>query len=351
MRKTIWAVALTFAVVAVMMGIKPVFNKEEILEVDTAVVEVSSVYNSVIASGRVEEAARTEVTLPYSARVSSLYVKIGDTVSAGQALLKVTGITQSDFSEQERMQSLRRMLEKDQSLSAAAFSEEAIVEGVIAAAGSVLLPVPEGTAPETEETVYSPADGIVMALPEPTDAVAAGASIAAVSDMHRLNIRASVPEAYASQISEQMSADITGSGFDDVMYRGIVTSIMPYATQVQSLTSAPETRVEVLLRVTNADERLKPGYTVSAKIYTDHKEDALLVPYEAVWQDDNNRENVFVMENGRAIQHMVRTGYELENQLEVTEGLQAGDIVILNPPKELSHGQRVTLATRGEAAQ
>ena len=96
---------------------------------------------------------------------------------------------------------------------------------------------------------------------------------------------------------------------------------MPYATQVQSLTSAPETRVEVLLSVTNADERLKPGYTANVKIYTDHKDEALLVPYEAVWQDEDNRENVYVIENGRAVQHMVRTGYELENLLEVTEGL------------------------------
>ena len=196
------------------------------------------------------------------------------------------------------------MLEGEDVLSIAAFSEEEIKEEIIAAAGSALLTLPEEEVPETDEIICSPADGVVMAVQAPADAVPAGSSLAAVSDVRRLNIRASIQEGYAAQVAERMAADITGEGFQNVLYRGVVTNIMPYATQVQSLTSAPETRVEVLLSVTNADERLKPGYTANVKIYTDHKDEALLVPYEAVWQDEDNRENVYVIENGRAVQHL-----------------------------------------------
>ncbi len=351
MRKSIWAAALTLAAIAAMAAARPALTREEIFEVNTAVVEVSGIYNSVIASGRVEEAARAEVTLPYSARVSEVYVKVGDSVTAGQALMKVSGAAKSDFSDSERIAGLRKMLEGEDVLSIAAFSEEEIKEEIIAAAGSALLTLPEEEVPETDEIICSPADGVVMAVQAPADAVPAGSSLAAVSDVRRLNIRASIQEGYAAQVAERMAADITGEGFQNVLYRGVVTNIMPYATQVQSLTSAPETRVEVLLSVTNADERLKPGYTANVKIYTDHKDEALLVPYEAVWQDEDNRENVYVIENGRAVQHMVRTGYELENLLEVTEGLSAGDIVILNPPKGLCHGSRITLAGQKEAGR
>jgi len=238
MRKSIWAAALTLAAIAAMAAARPALTREEIFEVNTAVVEVSGIYNSVIASGRVEEAARAEVTLPYSARVSEVYVKVGDSVTAGQALMKVSGAAKSDFSDSERIAGLRKMLEGEDVLSIAAFSEEEIKEEIIAAAGSALLTLPEEEVPETDEIICSPADGVVMAVQAPADAVPAGSSLAAVSDVRRLNIRASIQEGYAAQVAERMAADITGEGFQNVLYRGVVTNIMPYATQVQSLTSA-----------------------------------------------------------------------------------------------------------------
>ena len=52
MRKSIWAAALTLAAIAAMAAARPALTREEIFEVNTAVVEVSGIYNSVIAPGR-----------------------------------------------------------------------------------------------------------------------------------------------------------------------------------------------------------------------------------------------------------------------------------------------------------
>ena len=48
-------------------------------------------------------------------------------------------------------------------------------------------------------------------------------------------------------------------------------------------------------------------------------------------QDETNTEYVLVAENGCAVRRNVRTGYELDDAVELAEGCRAGERVILNP--------------------
>lgn len=85
---------------------------------------------------------------------------------------------------------------------------------------------------------------------------------------------------------------------------------------------------------------LRPGSSSTVKIFTDHRKKAVVVPYEAVCQR-GEQEYVFTIENGRAVQNPVATGYLLERVIEVRSGLEGGETVILSPSDELENGAKL----------
>ena len=54
----------------------------------------------------------------------------------------------------------------------------------------------------------------------------------------------------------------------------------------------------------------------------------LTVPYEAVGQDENNEEYVYVADGARVERRTVKTGMELLEGVEVVEGLSPNDILL-----------------------
>jgi HlyD family secretion protein len=78
------------------------------------------------------------------------------------------------------------------------------------------------------------------------------------------------------------------------------------------------------------------GMTVEANIVVRQAQAALLVPLDALQNG-----SVFVVENGRAVRRAVKLGIRGREQAEVTDGLAAGEVVVLNPPAGLKEGARL----------
>lgn len=69
--------------------------------------------------------------------------------------------------------------------------------------------------------------------------------------------------------------------------------------------------------------------------------DALLAPAEAVTRF-GQIERIFVVEQGRAVLRLVRTGLATAGRVEILSGLNAGEQIVLDPPSALHDGQPVT---------
>ena len=70
--------------------------------------------------------------------------------------------------------------------------------------------------------------------------------------------------------------------------------------------------------------------------------EALLVPAAAVSRF-GQMERVFVVQEGRAVLRLVKTGRAEADRIEILAGLQAGETVVVAPPAALRDGQSVTL--------
>ena len=101
---------------------------------------------------------------------------------------------------------------------------------------------------------------------------------------------------------------------------------------------------------------LRQGLFARANIELQRKS-ALVVPVSAL-RFDQARPYVLALENGRAVLHHVLTGTRgevlidgrLESAVEITEGLQAGDIVLRGTVGALREGTRLKLSAPAPAS-
>ena len=105
-------------------------------------------------------------------------------------------------------------------------------------------------------------------------------------------------------------------------------------------------RVTVLLA--NDGARLKPGMFARVDVRIDERPDALLVPLEAVVtrRDDNS---LFVVEGGVVERRAVDMGYVSDGNVEILNGVAAGEWVVTTGHGGLRNGARVAVVDDGNA--
>jgi HlyD family secretion protein len=87
--------------------------------------------------------------------------------------------------------------------------------------------------------------------------------------------------------------------------------------------------------------KLKPGYNVNLKVILYQKDKVVMVPYEAVIEN-NEKDMVFIADNdGNVSERYIEKGVSNELYYEVYSGLQAGEKVILSPNQQVKNGIKV----------
>jgi membrane fusion protein, multidrug efflux system len=93
----------------------------------------------------------------------------------------------------------------------------------------------------------------------------------------------------------------------------------------------------------NPQLALRPGMLVTARLGIEHKENALLMPVASLVMEKANA-FAYTIESGKAQKHPVKVGFNDGENVEVLEGLNTRDAVILVGKLALSNGQAVQVA-------
>lgn len=137
-------------------------------------------------------------------------------------------------------------------------------------------------------------------------------------------------ELYASEIDipkvqVNMEAKAELDAFPGKPFSLIVAEVDPAATDVDGV---PKYRIK--LDFTVPPERLKIGMTGDTDIFTGKREDVISVPARAVVENDAGEEIVRILKKKDEIEERkVITGLEGENDIEILEGLQEGEEVVV----------------------
>ena len=72
------------------------------------------------------------------------------------------------------------------------------------------------------------------------------------------------------------------------------------------------------------------------------KSDTLVIPDSSVF-DYKGNSCVFVVDNGKAVIRQIKKGIESEKTIEVVEGLNEGDRILLKPDNNTTEGMKIKL--------
>jgi len=186
-----------------------------------------------------------------------------------------------------------------------------------------------------DSVLYAPYDGAVRArLASPGQFVAVGQPILTLVRMHPLRLKLAIPEREAAGLREGQEVRLTVEG-DPATHRGRVMRLSPAIEEISRTLS-------IEAEVPNLDGALRPGSFARSEIETATGEAVILIPAASLITFAGI-EKVIVVREGTAVEKRVRTGRRVEGNVEILEGLEAGEPVVLEPGS-LSAGQPVTIA-------
>ena len=202
---------------------------------------------------------------------------------------------------------------------------------------------------ESFKRVLAPFDGVVTQRNTDIGALinagqSPGAALFHVADTHRLRINVSVPQPYASSIQPGMSADLVFAEHPDKRYPATV------AFTAQALDPASRT-LQVELQVENPRHELFPGAYAEVHFNLAAAAPTLRLPANALLFRAQGLLVAAVGGDHRVRLKRITQGRDFGSSIEVLDGIDPADDIVLNPPDSIADGALVrVVAEAGEPA-
>lgn len=181
--------------------------------------------------------------------------------------------------------------------------------------------------------VRSPIRGLINGkLVSRGEYVKAETIVARILNVSVLHVRFSVPELEASRLSRGQELRFT---IRSVPNRDFRAKLFHLNQKADPLTRSVECKAEVIDRI----DALRAGTFAQVKVTTDRRE-GLLVPERAVLPTDRGFV-IFVLDGAKARERLVKLGLRMDDQVEIAEGLAAGDRVVVDGALTLRDGMDV----------
>lgn len=162
-----------------------------------------------------------------------------------------------------------------------------------------------------------------------------GQILATIPDMSNLSVAARLPEASLSRVHVDNPAIITPDSLDGVKISGKITSIATVPVTTPRWDASAPKFFPTTLEMAPNTAPLVNGMSVKVEIVTGVLRNVLFVPQEAI----NERGEIFFVYRQTATgpkEAVVVTGQSNDTNVEITSGLEAGDVVYLYKPFQTS---------------
>jgi RND family efflux transporter MFP subunit len=183
--------------------------------------------------------------------------------------------------------------------------------------------------------IEAPFDGVIISLPHytPNVKVASNQPMVGLMDYSRLYMDINLPESTIEYVAVNQPVHITYYNLPYDTLKGTITELSPAIST--------ETRTfKGKIIIDNPSLKLRPGMFVKADVVVDRAEDAIIIPKTALLSQ-RNRRYVFVVERNTAIIRYLVTGIEDEDNVQVLEGLNENDNLIIRGFETLRENSRV----------
>lgn len=360
-------------------GSDPAGNTPAGVAVQVQEVTVDSISTENKVSGRVITDGQESVFVTANAQCLAVYVEVGDTVSAGQALCSLDlSSTLSSYSAasisynsaaqsyqdqaaifdkqialaEKNVNDLKALFEIGAASQLEIDQAELSLQSAQAQRSSTLAQLEAGMQSyksnveqldavlehvDAQGNVIAPADGTIISLNATEGGfVTASAPVAVIDGVDRMEVAVSVSEALVPKLNRGDEVDISISSLG-INVVGTIKSIDLAANMQTKLYS-------VTVSINEDVPGLLSGMFADVSFRTDTSADAVVIPTEAIL-NSNGVQYVFVAAEGTARYTQISTGLTSNGVTEVTSGLEAGDQLVTVGQAYLSDGDAVRVVS------
>jgi len=173
------------------------------------------------------------------------------------------------------------------------------------------------------------------------DYVKEGQDLVTLEDISSLKVDFRVPELLLADLKRGQAVEVGSDALPGRKHLATLDAIDPLVDQ--------NGRAVILrARLKNTDGQLRPGMFVRTRLILAERPNALTVPEEALMPVGADQ-YVYRVVDGKASRVRVKTGLRRDARVEITEGLQAGDLVVTAGQIKLREGAPVLMGG-GDAA-
>jgi membrane fusion protein (multidrug efflux system) len=164
--------------------------------------------------------------------------------------------------------------------------------------------------------------------------VAPNSRITSLDDLSKVRLDFAVPENLLGRVEPGQGVNAMAAAFPNRVFRGKVSLV---DTRIDPVTRT----VRLTAEFENPDEALRPGMFLAVALEVTTKNDAIVVPEEAV-VSEGLRQIVFPVKDNKVERRVVRLGQRQNGKVEVIEGLQAGETLVVMGVQRVRPGATVT---------
>jgi HlyD family secretion protein len=354
--------------------------------VETLQVRQGDIIRTVVETGYVQPSTDHELYATQTAKVILVPVKTGQAVASGQTLvvlenldlavqisdtqrqlsqanaaaaaaraaLQRTGLELSHAEEnynrtQELFQSesvsrveYEKALLQVETLRQSLEEQNSLLDSTLAQADGLGRTLQQLSAKEKQLLIVSPAKGAVLSLPVQAGQVLnSGSLLVTVAAPDSLEIKADILSDDLAEVREEQKVNITAPVLGGKSLTGRVKQIYPRAEEKISALGVAQRRVPVIISL-DETANLKPGFEVKVSVETMTRHNVLQVPLEALRTMADGRKEVMLVINNRLVsRRIVHTGIGDREKVEITGGLEAGDVIVRDGSLDLPDKARV----------
>ncbi len=305
------------------------------LPVEVAIATADTVVDAILATGAIEAVQSIELRPEVQGRLKEILAREGTEVESGAPLFKV-----DDAELTAQVAQLRA--ERDRAVSALKRTRELIEQN---ASSEADLEESEANARSQEAqlelqevrldrtVVRAPFAGVVgERFVSVGDYVNSSTRLTTLQTVDPQRAAFQVPERYAERLSVGQQVTFRVAAVDRE-FTGWVDFVDP-------VVRVPARTILVKARVGNRQRLLKPGMFIEARLATDVRADALVIPEDAILPLEGVT-YVWVVTDGVADRRQVETGVRRPGFVEIRSGLEVGEQVVVGGLQKLSVGTPV----------
>lgn len=312
---------------------------EKVIPVVTTALQTKNFKSFIEIQGTVETKNTATATPRMAGTYTTVYVKEGQSVKAGQLLAKIDNAILNDqiAALKQQMELANTVYEKQKSL----WDQKIGTEIQFLQAKNNKESLEKNLAVLTTQidmyNVYAPISGAVEKVNAKTGEVAApGMPLASIVNLGSLKATANVPDVYVSHIKmgDAVSVSLPDLGRE----------INARVTFISKLVNPANRTFKIEASIPTSGD-IKPNMLSVLNIADINKANALVIKQNYI-QSTEDGDVVYVAETEGnkkvAKARKVKTGVSYNGEIEITEGLKAGDLIVTEGYQDLVDGQAIS---------